>query len=219
MKQLTDLLGGLATEFPDQIAGKSPASGFDGPPLPENRQYRAEIVRGEWRQSTGSGNWSFSFTFEVTEPAEFAGRKFSEYYDPNGHQASREKLSRLIGESGLNLDEVDKSDYDVFAKAFEGTSYVVATRIWGTENDRTGLRYLNKDRGQALQENIKPPVKKTPPADLQRPDISVLKAQQEAAAQAAGQTEESAPAPESAPQLPGAGVRPPVTLPPGLRRD
>lgn len=220
MKQLTDLIGGIVKDFPDEAAGKNPASGYDGPPLPENRQYRAEIVRGEWRQAVGSGIWQFSFTFEILEPEEFAGRKFSENYNPEGHVASREKLARLIGESGLDMAEVDQSSYDAFADAFVGTQYVIATRTWGTENDRTGLRYLNKDRGQALQTNIKPPVKKTQTSNLGKPDISVLK---NAAANSAPPTDEEpaadeAPAETTAPSLPGTGGRPPINLPPGLRR-
>lgn len=219
MKQLTDLIGGIVEQFPDEAAGKSPASGFDGPPLPETRQYRAEIVRGEWRQAVGSGIWQFAFTFEIQEPEEWAGRKFSENYNPEGHVASREKLARLIGESGLDMSEVDQSSYDAFADAFVGTKYVIATRTWGTENDRTGLRYLNKDRGQELQTSIKPPVKKTQTANLGKPDISVLK-NQAAASSAPPASEETAEAPveAAAPGLPGNGSRPPINLPPGLRR-
>jgi hypothetical protein len=226
MKSISDFLKGLAEEFPDQIAGKSQFGGFDGPPLPEDQQYRATISRGEWRQSQGSGKYSYAVTFEIQEPSEHAGRKFTEYYsaDESAHRVSREKFSKLIGESGLNLAEVDQSSEETFAAAFEGTSYVIATRTWGEENDRTGLRYLNRDRGQELKKIA--PAKGQEAAKPLRADISVNKnvgpfsAEQPETDEQGEEEEVVAAEPTQAPiTLPG-GTRPSgVSLPPGLRRN
>lgn len=211
MQSLTDFLNDLGAEFPDEIAGKGGASGFDGPPLPEDRQYRARISRGEWRQAQ-NGNWSFSFTFEIIEPAEFAGRKFSEYYSKDGsNQIAKEKFAKFIGESGIPFDEIDKSSDEAFAASFEDATFVIATRTWGDQNDRTGIRYLNRDRGQALQEKIAPAKKRGSTSKPLRADISVNKDK--------GPTEESTPvAPRPPVTLPGGNRPSGVTLPPGLQR-
>jgi hypothetical protein len=206
MKHLGDLLGDLGQQFPDALAGKNSASGFDGLPLPETRQYRATLTRGEWRQNN-SGKWQFSFTFEVTAPEEYAGRKFSEYYDAgkDAHPASREKLARLIGESGVPQDEIDQTDEGTFANSFVGAQYIIATRTWGTDNDRTGIRYLNRDRGQVLLDKIEPKKDKKTAAPL-KADITVPKQEETDPA-------ENIPAPAiTLPKGPGG-----PNLPPGLR--
>lgn len=234
MQNLGNILGDLATEFPDAIEGKNPNSGFDGPPVPSTRQYRAVISRAEWRQAQSSGKYSYSITFEITEPAEYAGKKFTEYYslDASAGTVGREKFARLIGESGINVKEADTSSEETFAQEFVGKEFVIATRIWGTDMDRNGLRYLNKDRGQKLLDKITPApselqamaahklkadiqVNKQPEVEQQQIPETVAEEQAEAREehQAAG-TE----VPASTPRLPGGSARPGnVNLPPGLR--
>lgn len=218
MQALGNLLGDLATEFPAEIEGKNPNSGFDGPPLPSTRQYRAVVSRAEWRQAQSSGKYSYSITFEVTEPSEFAGKKFSEYYSLDAASGSigREKFARLIGESGIDLKTADTSSEASFAKEFEGKTFVIATRIWGDAMDRNGIRYLNRDRGQALQTDIKPLASELAALEKNKlkADIQINKEEAHTETQAA----EESPQVEipQTPNLPGSG-RPPVNLPPGLR--
>lgn len=225
MQDLTNLLGDLATEFPDEIEGKNTNAGFDGPPLPSTRQYRAMVSRAEWRQSQ-AGKWSYSITFEITEDpkGEFVGRKFSDYYslDASAGEVGRSKFARLIGESGIDLATADTSSEATFAKEFEGKKFVIATRIWGDEMDRNGIRYLNKDRGQKLLDNITPA-----PAELRaqtanklKADIQIRKGEQvetETETETGEGTETEAPAQEQV-RLPGSNQAPGgVRLPPGLR--
>lgn len=232
MVQITDFLGDIGDEFSDELEGKSNFGGFDGPPLDTTRQYRAEVTRGEWRQSQ-AGKWSFSFTFEIIEDPkdEFVGRKFSEYYqiDKGAHAAAKQSFARFIGESGLKVADLDQSSNEAFASEFEGCRYVIATRVWGEDGDNTGIRYLNRDRGQELKMNIKPPVVKGGNKNL-KPEINVNK---ERGPFPETQTDEPAEAPtdqETAPlseivetkpevTLPGSGTRPAgINLPPGLGR-
>lgn len=232
MRAVTDFLGEIGEQFPDELEGKSTFGGFDGPPLDPTRQYRAEIARGEWRQSR-AGNWQFAFTFEVIEDLkdEFVGRKFTEYFtiDKGAKDGAKQAFARFIGESGLNVADLDQSSNENFAKEFEGCRYVIATRVWGEEQDQTGIRYLNRDRGQELKDNVKPPVNRGPGGSSKplNPEINVNKDRgpfpeapteaEEAPAQdndlaAATSTEQKV-------NLPGSGTRPVgVNLPPGLQR-
>lgn len=228
MQDLSNLLGDLATEFPDEIEGKNTAAGFDGPPLPSTRQYRAVVSRAEWRQATTSGKWSYSITFEITEDpkGEFVGRKFSEYYslDASAGEVGRSKFARLIGESGIDVKTANTSSEAEFAKEFEGKKFVIATRIWGDAMDRNGIRYLNKDRGQKLLDNITPA-----PAELRaksdgklKADIQVGKREEAHGEIPAGETDEETPEEVQVPteqvRLPGGNSQPGgVRLPPGLR--
>lgn len=224
MQDIGKILGNLGQDFPNEIAGKSTGGGFDGPPVPSTRQYRATVIKSEWYQAKSSGKWSYSLTFEITAPEEFAGKKFSEYYsiDENTNAIGREKFARLIGESGINIKDADTSSNEAFAKEFEGKEFVIATRIWGDEMDRNGLRYLNKDRGQKLLDKIDPPKNEQLQKAKLKADIKVNK-DAEAAAPAEEPEEESAeyieqPIKEQEQvRLPG-GNRPNLpNLPPGLR--
>lgn len=218
MRSITDFLNSDVAgdaELQDAIAGKSSAGGFDGPPLAVTRQYRATIVRGEWRQAN-SGKYNFSFTFEITEDPEneFVGRKFSETYsiDKDAHKVSKEKFARLLGESGIQASDFT-GDNEKDAKLFEGTEYVIATRVWGEEGDRTGLRYLNRDRGQQLLTNIPAPKSQGGTKAPLTADISVNKEKgpQENVAEEPAQ-------PATPVSLPGAGRSSGVNLPPGLAK-
>lgn len=219
----TDVAGDEALQ--DAVSGKASAGGFDGPPLAVTRQYRATITRGEWRQAQNSGKFSFAFTFEITEDIhdEFVGRKFSEYYsiDKDAHKVGKEKFARLLGESGINAADFT-GDNEKDAKLFEGTEYVIATRIWGEDGDRTGLRYLNRDRGQALLDNIPAPKQQGGAKAPLRADISVNKQKGPAEEEPfpAEEAQEEAPVEAEKPKvnLPGASRPQGVNLPPGLQR-
>jgi hypothetical protein len=234
MRSITDFISNDVAKdsaLQDAVSGRASAGGFDGPPLPISRQYRATIVRGEWHQSQ-AGKYSFAFTFEVTEDIydEFVGRKFTEYYsiDESANQVAKEKFARLLGESAIPHDQFT-GDNEQDAHLFEGTEYVIATRVWGEEDDRTGIRYLNRDRGQKLLDNIPPPKSAKGTKKPLRPDISVNKnrgpQQEEAEEEPFPEGEpDSAESEETVQQqrpinLPGGNSRPGgVNLPPGLAR-
>lgn len=218
MPSLDQFLTGLETNHADTLEGKTSFGGFDGPPLATDRQYHAVISRAEWRQAQTSGKWQFAFTFEILgDPKdEFVGRKFTEYYSKdNGNKINDDKFSRLIAESGIDLKNVDRSSEATFAASFEGTEYIVATRIWGTDLDRTGLRYLNRYRNQEPLGYIAPP-KSTAPKNPLRPEINVNK---ERGPEQPETEIEVEPTEVSTPSvaLPGDGRQPTVNLPPGLR--
>ena len=222
MRSITDFLGEAAKEFGDELEGRSVSGGFDGPPLAQNRQYRARVARAEWRQATTSGRWSYSVTYEVTEDPkdEFVGRKFSEYYsiEAGTPEAGKRAFSRFIGDSGVNVKELEypktgdvETDNNAFIKCFEGVSFVIATRVWGDDESNTGIRYLNRDRDQALLDHIEPHKPKGATKNSLVPEINVNKSK---GPFDADESQEVQQAPAS---LPGSGTRPPVNLPPGLR--
>lgn len=220
MRGIGEFISDAEKEFPDELEGRQTMGGFDGPPLAMTRQYRARVARGEWRQANTSGKWSFSITFEIVEDphGEFVGRKFSEYYsiDKGAHEAARRAFSRFLGESGLDIPSISNQENEDFIKNFEDITYVVATRTWGDDGDNTGIRYLNRDRGQKLQENIKPPKAPGSVSKPLRADINIKK--EEEPFPETAPLEEAAAAPQVS--LPGTGSsRPPgVNLPPGLAR-
>lgn len=228
MQSLDQFLTGLEKnpDTKDILEGKASYGGFDGPPLATTRQYHGVVSRGEWRQSQ-AGKWQFAFTFEILGDDEWTGRKFTEYYSKDGdNRINDEKFARFIGESGLDLKVVDRSSEEAFAKSFEGVEYILATRIWGTDGDRTGLRYLNRYTGQEPLLSIAPPKPQKDSKNL-RADIQVNKergpGQPEQGSETDGETAEvSGDEQDTAPQtpsvaLPGSGRAPGVNLPPGLR--
>lgn len=225
MPSLNEFLTGLEKNdtTKDILEGKTTFGGFDGPPLATNRQYHAVISRAEWRQAQTSGKWQFAFTFEILGDDEWTGRKFTEYYSKDGgNRINDEKFARFIGESGVDLKAVDRSSEEAFAKSFEGAEFIIATRIWGTDGDRTGLRYLNRYHGQEPQLSIAPPKAQSTNKPL-RADITVNKergpekseAPEETTEEVEPEADESAPTPSVA--LPGTGHQPGINLPPGLR--
>jgi hypothetical protein len=224
MRAVSDFLGEAEEKFPDELAGRSSAGGFDGPPLAQDREYRIQVSRAEHRKSN-SGKWQFAVTFEViNDPGdEFVGRKFSEYFsiDKDAHEAARQSFARFLGASGLNVAELDQSSNEAFIAEFEGLTFICATRTWGTEDDRTGVRYLNQDRGQDPRPSIAPPKSKTGAKPL-KADIMVNKnkgpAEPGPAAVATDSETEEAPPASPPVTLPGSGVRAPVNLPPGLSK-
>lgn len=222
MPSLGEFLTGLEKNetTKDLLEGKSTFGGFDGPPLSTTRQYHAIVSRGEWRTSQ-AGKQQYAFTFEVLGEDEWTGRKFTEYFSRDGgNRINDEKFARFIGESGIDLKTIDRSSDEAFARSFEGVEYIVATRIWGTDSDRTGLRYLNRYRGQAPLLSIAPPKAQTEKKPL-RADIQVNKNtgpeedQAPDGEESAEGSEPEAPTPSVA--LPGSGRTSGVNLPPGLR--
>lgn len=213
MRSIGDFIGEATEEFPDEIAGnRTGGGGFDGPPLDVTKEYRVEVWRAEWRKANTSGKWSFAVTFEVAE-GDRQGYKFTEYYkiDKDAPDAAKRAFSDFLGKSGLNIGDLDQSDNDAFIKNFEGITYVIAPRVWGDEDDNTGIRYINKDVGQTPKEGIKPPNKKGTRTALSA-DINVNKDKGPAGEEPFPETTQSA-------VLPGTGTRPAgVNLPPGLGR-
>ena len=217
MRQIADFLGQAAQENPDELAGKGGGGGFDGPPLNESHEYRVQVAKAEWRQANQSGKWSYAITFEVIEDPsddnEFLGRKFTEYYSiDKGNRIAQEKFSKFIGQSGVDVSDLDQSDNQKFIDGFVDATFVAAVRTWGQDNDRTGIRWVNRDNGQSLRTDISAQKSRGGSAKPLQADIAVNKQK--------GPVEEPAEEPESAPPvtLPKAPdtASSGITLPPGL---
>lgn len=217
MVSLQDFLKDIKTNYQQDMdkAREGVASGaWDGPPLPLELEYRVEVEKGEYAASK-RGPMQLSLTYVITEPAEYAGRKLQEYYQPDpGNEIAQRKLSELIGALGASLDGLG-SEWAELAKRFEGSTGVIALRVWGDENDRYGVRWINSDRGQTLKTNVKPPKPKGGTGKSLRPDVNINKGEPFPASQPAP----AAPAAPAEQSLPGAGARPAgaPNLPPGLR--
>lgn len=209
---LQDLLGKIKDEYQqvyeDARDGKTPNSAWDVD-LPVDREYRVKVVEAEYKASKQSGREQFVFTYEVVEPAEYAGAKFQDYQSPNPTTTiGIEMFAKMVGAFGVSL-EGHASD-EAFAKAFEDRVVVVALRKWGQEMDRTGIRWFNKDKGQTLSTSVKPKGAPRASAANLRPDINIPK--------------DDAPAtPPVTPPVTPPTVQSPVpggvNLPPGLRQS
>lgn len=212
---LQDLIGKIKTEHNDLYeaakAGQTPTSAWDGPPLPQNLEYRVTVDSAEYKASKSSGRNQFVLTYEVNEPAEFAGRKVQDYYSPTPtNTIASEQLAKLFGALKANLEGWGE-DLEGFVKQFEGKSLVIAVRTWGEDADRTGVRWVNPDYGQTLKTDIKPPKAKADTSKLTA-DIEIPKPQTPAepatvAAPIAQPNQTTAPLPTSGGP----------NLPPGLR--
>ncbi len=167
---LGDFLGDLKDEYGENLEEADKVTGaWSGPPLPLNQEYRIRIVEGEWK-TANSGKDNVVITWEIVEPAEFAGRRGRNYYgtsDPN--KITKEQFARLILAAGVSTENVrdDDDGWREFASRFIDKVIVAPLRSWGDENDQYSLRWTNKDTGQELKEDIKPIKPKT--------DLSVLK--------------------------------------------
>lgn len=211
---LQDVLKGLQKDFAADYDRAAEATG--GPSgaydvdLPQDREYRAVVTDAKFAPSKSSGREQITITFEITEPAEWAGAKFQEYIDAQPvNEISSRKLASLFGA----LQATAAGSNDEMVAQFIDKSVVIATRRWGQENDRNGLRWANADVGQDLRTNIKPPKPKKNTTDI-RPEINIPKAE-EAAEPFPEAPVETAATPDVIPQtttLPGG-----VNLPPGLR--
>lgn len=216
MVSLQDLLKDIktnhSTTYENALIGKSPAGAWDGPELPLELEYRVRVDKSELKASQASGNVQIVLTFEIIEPEEFAGRKFQDYYSPKPtNEVGSRKLAELFGALQASLDGWGE-DSDGFVNQFTDRHATVTLRRWGQANDRTGVRYINLDRGQTLRTNIVPPKVKAAPttgADL-RPEINIPKEE----AQNPGAVTPPTIAP---PVIETQTITPPgVNLPPGL---
>jgi hypothetical protein len=223
MVNLQDFLGDLNKNYKKDMdkSASGPSGAFDGPPLPPELEYRVTVDSADYKASK-AGNWQLVVTYEVQEPSEHAGRKIQEYYATQpGNEIAQRKVSQVLGALGPDLAGVG-SDWEVLTQRLVGLSGVIAVRIWGENNDRTGVRWINADRGQALRTNVPPPKAQAGPKNALRPDVSVPKPAAavvpapaaEEAPEAAVEAYEEAPA-ESAP-IPTPAV-PPTTLPGATR--
>lgn len=221
MVDIGTFLGTASGEFPDELAGKTGGGGFDGPPLNAKHEYRCVVDRAEWRKSQ-AGKWSYAITFRVIEDPdsddEFLGRKFTEYYSigKDTNRVGLEKFSKFIGQSGLDLAGLDQSDNQSFIDSFVDVEYVVAVRTWGSESDRTGVRWLNRNNGQALRTEVAAP---KPKDGTQKPldaEISVDKVKGPADETP---TQAAEPEPQAPPvTLPTGNASSGISLPPGLAK-
>lgn len=216
-QSLQDLLGGILDTYGDRFEaakeGRAPESAWDGPPLPLNLQYRVVVDSSVVKPSNASGKNQFVITYEIQEPAEHAGRKVQAYYAQNPpNEFGKQALADLFG--ALRADMTGwGEDIDGFAAQFVGRTAVVALQLWGTDNDRYGIRYINADRGQTLKTDVQP--KKSSGGaksnDL-KADIVIPKNPDPQAGEASTPAASTPAAPVS-PPLPGGGPN----LPPALR--
>lgn len=217
---LQDLLGKIQTEHKDAFdkaaQGVAPSGDWaNAGDLPLNLEYRVEVVEANYGNSKSSGNPQITLVYEVQEPAEYAGKKFSDYQSPNPTTpVGAEVLAKTFGALQARMDGFG-NDFVAFVKQFEGKTAVVALRVWGQENDRIGIRYINLDRGQELSTTVKPKAQRGGTSNL-RPEINIPKPQNDPfpatpAAPPVTPTPASAE-PATAPSTGG------VNLPPGLRQ-
>lgn len=208
---LQDLLGDILKDhqeaFEQAARGDRPTSSWDGPPLPLELEYRVEVDTSVFKTSN-AGREQIAMTFVVLEPEEYAGRKFQDYYAPKaGNEVGARQFAQMVGAFQGKMDGWD-NDWDGFASQFEGKTGVVALRVWGQDNDRFGVRWINADRGQALSTNVKPPRPQSKKLVTGQADIVIPKAQEAV----------STVTPPIVVPTQGESIAPKgVNLPPGLR--
>jgi hypothetical protein len=213
-QSLQDILGKIMSQAGEEFErAKAGPTGNWEVDLPLNLEYRLKVTKAEFSPSKSSGRDQIVLTYEVQEPAEFAGAMIQEYQNPNpDNTIGISVLSKLFG--ALDADMTSFTDYPSFVQQFEGRTIVAAVRKWGEQNDRTGLRYVNKDVGQSLKTDVKPPKQRgATSADL-RPDIQIPKPVEEAQVplQDNATITPTTPSSTTTANLPGG-----VNLPPGLR--
>lgn len=218
MQKISDFLREAAEEFGDELDGVSGGGGWNGPPLADDREYRVKVFRAEWYKTQG-GNMRYSIAFEVVDDpgGEFVGRKFSEYYniDSDAPPAAKRSFASFIGASGLDISELDQSNEQAFIEPFEGITFIAATRIWGEDGDKTGIRYLNRDKNQDPRAKINPPKKRGGGSNLSA-DISVNKNRGPQEDAREEQAEEAPEQEQPKVTLPGGTASATPNLPPGL---
>lgn len=213
---LKDLLANLRETNGEDIEKARTNKGNSGAwdmDLPVELEYRVEVGDAKYGPSN-AGKPQITLTFEVQEPEEWVGAKLQGYTAlPAKTEADVRTLSSFVGIFGENMADFGK-DVEGFARSLIGETVVIAVNKWGEANDRTGVRYMNRDLGQNLSTSVKPPKARRGSADL-RPDINIPKddapAETSVVAPPAEVTETVAPAPAQTAPLPGG-----VNLPPGL---
>lgn len=218
---LADLISNLKETFADRMddinEGRNPSNAFDGPPLPLTNEYRVRVDRSEYKPSIKTGINQFVITYEVVEPVAYAGRKIQAYYSPNPtNEAAGRQLADLFAALKADLDTGWGDDYEGFAAQFVDRTAVITLNIWGTDNDRNGVRWINADRGQTLKTGITPPKAKTNTSNL-RPDISIPKDPEPTPVQAPTAEEQPAVQAPLPGGLGGGSSKPGPNLPPGLK--
>lgn len=213
---LGSFLGDLKDEYGEDLqeANKSVGGAWSGPPLPANQEYRIRVVEGEWKTSN-SGKENVVITWEIVEPEEFAGRRGRNYYGTDtSNQINKEQFAKLILATGVSTDNVrdDEEGWKEFASRFIDTTIVAPLRSWGDEDDQYSLRWVNKDTGQALKDNIKPAKKKTDLNALKPSSIGFAKSGSEQAEPFPDTTPATPVAPSVAADAGSTGIK----LPPGL---
>lgn len=216
MQSLQDFLKDLQTnpatkEILDK-ARDGVQGAWDGPPLPLTNEYRVTIDKAEYKAAS-SGKMQFALTFEITEPAEHAGRKLQDYFSPDpSNEWGHQKFTQMIGAFAPDLSNIG-TDWSALAERFNGTSAVIALRQWGEANDRYGVRYANGDRGQTLSTTVKPPkAQGASTTKSLRPDVSIPKPDPTPATEATPAADSATP-----PALPNSRPAGGPNLPPGLR--
>lgn len=215
---LSQLLGQVKRDhqeaFDNAKAGIAPSGDWaNAGDLPIDREYRVVVDSAEYGKSKTSGKSQMTLVYKVVEPAEFAGKKFSDYQSmPPTTTIGSEVFSKTIGALQATLDGYG-DDFAGFVKQFEGQTAVVALRIWGQEGDRIGVRWINADHGQTLSTKVNPIKSKTDTKTL-RPDVNIPK----------GEPFPETPGITPPPVEPPAAANPAtppstagVNLPPGLR--
>jgi hypothetical protein len=211
-QSLQDLLGTIATEYKE--AFDNAANGTGGPTgdwrndLPLTLEYRVRVDKAEYKNSK-AGVPQIVLTYEVLEPAEYAGAKFQDYQTAQPTTSiGSEILAKTFGALQAKLDGWG-NDFQAFVGQFEDRTAVVALLTWGQAEDRIGVRYINLDRGQQLSTKVVPKGSKRPASSDLRPDIQIPKD--------AGEE----PFPASQPAVTPPPISPPTVggpnLPPGLR--
>ncbi len=212
---LSKLLGDIKRDHQEVIdnarAGIAPSGDWaNAGDLPLDREYRVVVDSADYGKSKSSGKPQITLVYKVQEPADFAGKKFSDYQGvPPTTDIGAEQLARTIGALQASTEGYG-DDFEGFVKQFEGKTAVVALRLWGQEGDRIGVRWINTDKGQDLRTDVKPKAARNGnPASGLKPDVQIPKGD---------------PFPDTPAQPP---VTPPtitppstggVNLPPGLRQ-
>ena len=208
---LKDIKKNHGETYENALAGKTPQGAWDGPELPLELEYRVRVDKAEFKPSAASGNPQIVLTYEISEPEEFAGRKFQDYYSPKPtNEVGSRKLAELFGALQASMEGWGEN-IEGFVDQFMDKKATVTLRRWGQNNDRTGVRYINLDKGQTLRTNILPPKPRgDTPADL-RPEINIPKPETATKATVTPPT-------VTPPAEPKQTVTPPsgVNLPPGL---
>lgn len=171
---ILDLIGDNQTEYDKAASGQGsgPSSDWETSDLPLTREYRVKVFKAEVKNSK-AGNTQIVLSLEVLEPEEFAGKKFQEYVNPAPtNEVGSKVLSQLFGALRADATGLGKNDLPLYVDRFIDKTMVVTLRRWGSEMDRTSLRFTNFDAGQELRENITPPKVSAPKKDL-RPDINI----------------------------------------------
>jgi hypothetical protein len=142
-------------------------NGNDGPqftnvPWDFTKEYRVEVVQGDALRA-GSGTEGFLMVLEVTNEGPHKGQRiwYRNYIknDPPAFIVSRLATIASAFPDGPPMGDVS---WDVFAAKSVGATYVIGlqegnSRTEGDDTKYPEIRWINRDMGQTLQTNIKPP--------------------------------------------------------------